>query len=173
MAGLIHIYCGDGKGKTTASVGLSVRAAGYGRKVLFAQFFKHGNSSEIKILESLDNVTTDICRTHHGFYKRMNEEQRMLAQQDYSTLLEDALENAKENYGLLVLDEVISACNYGTVDEEKLIAFLQNKPEELEVVLTGRNPSEALLAMADYVTEMKKQKHPYDRGIKARPGIEF
>lgn len=173
MPGLIHIYCGDGKGKTTAAVGLTIRAAGAGKRVLFAQFFKNGNSSEIKILEQLQQVETDICRTHYGFYKRMNAEERCQAQQDYTALLGDALEKARCGIDLLVLDEVISACNHEIVPESCVRSFLEGKPEELEVVLTGRNPSEALLALADYVTEMKKGKHPYDRGVPARRGIEF
>lgn len=173
MPGLIHIYCGDGKGKTTAAVGLSVRAAGAGKRVLFAQFFKNGSSSEIRVLEQLPKVETDICRTHYGFYKRMNAEERGRAQRDYTALLEDALEKARDGVDLLVLDEVVSACNHQMVPEERLAAFLKQKPEELEVVLTGRGPSGALLELADYVTEMRKEKHPYDRGIQARRGIEF
>lgn len=173
MPGLIHIYCGDGKGKTTAAVGLSVRAAGAGKRVLFTQFFKDGSSSEIKILEQLPQVRTDICKTHYGFYKRMDETERCQARRDYTALLEDALEKARDFAGLLVLDEVISACNHGMVPEDRLLAFLERKPKDLEVVLTGRSPSQALLALADYVTEMKKEKHPYDWGVPARKGIEF
>lgn len=173
MPGLIHIYCGDGKGKTTAAVGLSVRAAGAGKRVLFAQFFKDGSSSEIKILEQLPQVQTDICKTHYGFYKRMDEVERGQARRDYTALLEDVLEKARDAADLLVLDEVISACNHGMVPENRLLEFLEGKPKNLEVVLTGRGPSQALVAMADYVTEMKKEKHPFDRGIPARKGIEF
>lgn len=173
MPGLIHIYCGDGKGKTTAAVGLSVRAAGAGKRVLFAQFFKDGSSSEIKILEQLPQVQTDICKTHYGFYKRMDEAERSQARRDYTALLEDVLEKAGDGADLLVLDEVVSACNHGMVPENRLLGFLEGKPKNLEVVLTGRGPSQALVAMADYVTEMKKEKHPFDRGIPARKGIEF
>lgn len=173
MPGLIHIYCGDGKGKTTAAVGLSVRAAGAGKRVLFVQFFKNGSSSEIKVLEQLPQVETDICKIHHGFYKRMNETERCQAQHDYTALLEDALGKARGGVDLLVLDEVISACNHRMVPEGSLVTFLKQKPAELEVVLTGRSPSDALLELADYVTEMRKEKHPYDRGVQARKGIEF
>ena len=76
MAGLIHIYCGDGKGKTTAAIGLAIRAAGAGRKVLFAQFLKDGSSSELKILRNLENIEVLTCETRYGFYKNMNEETR-------------------------------------------------------------------------------------------------
>lgn len=173
MLGLIHIYCGEGKGKTTASVGLTVRAAGAGKKILFTQFFKNGISSEIKSLKKLEQVETNTCTTHYGFFKNMSAEDRERAQSDYTKLLEDTLNQAGHGVQLLVLDEVISACNSGMVQESRLIDFLQHKPTELEVVLTGRNPSGDLLEIADYITEMRKIKHPYDRGVKARKGVEF
>lgn len=172
MAGLVHIYCGDGKGKTTAAVGLALRAAGAGNPVVFTQFFKDGSSSEISLLRQISEISVLHADTVGGFWKRMTAEQQTQARRDYTELFHIACERAK-NANLLVLDEIISACNHGTVPEEALLEFLQNKPEHLEVVLTGRNPSEALLAQADYVTEMKKIKHPFDHGVLARKGIEY
>lgn len=172
MAGLIHIYCGDGKGKTTAAVGLTLRSAGAGNRVVFTQFFKDGSSSEISLLRQIPGISVLHTKTVGGFWKCMTTEQQAQASRDYTELFHIACERAK-NMDLLVLDEVISACNHGAVPEEALLEFLQNKPEHLEVVLTGRNPSEALLAQADYVTEMKKIKHPFDRGVLARKGIEY
>lgn len=172
MAGLIHIYCGDGKGKTTAAVGLTLRSAGAGNRVVFTQFFKDGSSSEISLLRQIPGISVLHTKTVGGFWKRMTAEQQAQASRDYTELFHIACERAK-HMDLLVLDEVISACNHGAVPEEALLEFLQNKPEHLEVVLTGRNPSEALLAQADYVTEMKKVKHPFDRGVLARKGIEY
>ncbi len=172
MFGLIHIYCGSGKGKTTAATGLAVRASGFGKKVVFCQFFKNGTSSELKSFEKLENITIINCRKTYGLYCNMDEEEKENAAKDYGELLEKALSEAK-NADLLVLDEVISSCNHKMISEEKLLEFLENKPENLEVVLTGRNPSEKLLSMADYVTEMNKIKHPYDKGTPARKGIEF
>ena len=172
MAGLIHIYCGDGKGKTTAAVGLTLRSAGAGNRVVFTQFFKDGSSSEISLLRQIPGISVLHTKTVGGFWKRMTAEQQAPASRDYTELFHIACERAK-NMDLLVLDEVISACNHGAVPEEALLEFLQNKPENLEVVLTGQNPSEALLAQADYVTEMKKVKHPFDRGVLARKGIEY
>lgn len=172
MAGLIHIYCGDGKGKTTAAVGLALRSAGAGNRVVFTQFFKDGSSSEISLLRQIPGISVLHTKTVGGFWKRMTAEQQAQASRDYTELFHIACERAK-NMDLLVLDEVISACNHGAVPEEALLEFLQNKPEHLEVVLTGRNPSEALLAQADYVTEMKKIKHPFDHGVLARKGIEY
>ncbi len=172
MAGLIHIYCGDGKGKTTAAVGLTVRAAGAGKKVVFTQFFKGESSSEIKILKSVENIKTMHCQTVPGLYYYMDDKQKEQAKADYTKLLLRALEEAR-TADLLVLDEAISACNYGTIPEQTIVDFLNSRPENLEVVLTGRNPSQQLQDLADYVTEMRKIKHPYDRGVLARKGIEF
>ena len=173
MAGLIHIYCGDGKGKTTAAVGLAVRAAGAGKRVLFVQFFKNGDSSEIGILRTIGNIRVGVSARRHGFFKAMDASEREQAGEDYTALLSAALAEARDGVDLLVLDEVISACNYRAVPEALLTEFLRTKPEDLEVVLTGRDPSETLLASADYVTEMRKVRHPYDRGVTARRGIEF
>lgn len=173
MAGLVHIYCGDGKGKTSAAVGLTVRAAGADRRVLFVQFLKNGDSSELFILRALEKVEVFVCDARHGFLWKMGENERAQAKQDYSALLEAALEKARRGVDLLVLDEAVSACNLGVIEEKKLLDFLREKPSELEVVLTGRYPSAALLQRADYVTEMKKLRHPYDRGVGARRGIEF
>lgn len=170
MAGLIHIYCGDGKGKTTASVGLALRAASAGMQVVFAQFFKDGGSSEISGLRQFPNIRLLYCPTHYGLWKHMEESRRLRAKEDYCALLEAALSADAE---LLVLDEAISACRHGVISETRLCDFLRNKPEKTEVVLTGRSPSPMLSELADYITEMKKIRHPFDRGIPARKGIEF
>ena len=170
--GLIHIYCGDGKGKTTAAVGLSVRAAGCGRKVVFAQFFKDGSSGECCVLEKLPNITFLRPEKSFGFFWTLSEEEKAQARAFYTTHLEKAVELAQDA-DLLVLDEAMSACAHGVIDEGQVLAFLGEKPEKLEVVLTGRDPSQAMQDAADYITEMRKIKHPFDRGIGARKGVEF
>ena len=173
MSGLIHIYCGEGKGKTSAALGLALRAAGAGMKVLFVQFLKDGSSSEISMLERL-GIETACCPDIRKFVFQMTEAERLQAGEEYSRLLSAAVSCCREEgSGLLVLDEVLPACRLGLVPEAALTDFLRSKPSELEVVLTGREPSPALLELADYVTEMKKLRHPYDRGIQARKGIEF
>lgn len=172
MSGLIHIYCGDGKGKTTAAVGLAVRAAGAGKKVIFTQFFKDGSSSEIKVLQGVENIQILHCNTVRVFWKRMTDEQKAKVSADHTGFFAEIIQLTR-NADLLILDEIISACNHGTVAEAAVTDFLRSKPERLEVVLTGRNPSERILRLADYVTQMQKIKHPYDRGIAAREGIEF
>ena len=172
MAGLIHLYCGDGKGKSTAAVGLAVRAAGAGKKGLFLQFFKDGSSSEIPMLRSLPGIELLLCTRHFGRFRNMSEEERAEAREAYGALFDEACRKAAE-VDLLVLDEAVSACGHGIIPEEKLLAFLREKPQELEVVLTGREPSEGLYAAADYITRMQKLRHPFDVGIPARLGIEF
>ena len=169
MQGLIHLYCGDGKGKTTAAVGLSVRAAGAGKRVLFAQFLKDGSSSELNILRALQNVEVACCEQNFGFFRSMDEQTKAAARLTYSALLR----KSADGVDLLVLDEAVAACNHGLIEEATLIDFLRRRLETLEVVLTGRNPSQHLLDAADYVTEMRKCKHPFDRGIAARRGVEF
>jgi len=173
MSGLVHINCGDGKGKTTACVGLAVRAAGAGKKVLFVQFLKDGNSSEIENLKKTDGISVCTVDSHHGFLKFMCEEEQIKTCENHKKMFEEILKRAQNNIDLLILDEVISACNLKVIQEEKLVCFLKEKPEKLEVVLTGKEPSDKLISLADYVTEMKKIKHPYDKGIQARRGIEF
>lgn len=172
MAGLIHLYCGDGKGKTTAAVGLAVRASGAGKQVLFTQFFKDGSSSEVHGLALLPGIQVMHAQTVKGFYRSMTPQQREIAREDYTSLFREVSVAARK-VDVLILDEIVSACNRGVVPELLVTEFLRSKPQNLEVVLTGRQPSAALIELADYVTQMRKLRHPYDRGIPARSGIEF
>lgn len=172
MSGLIHIYCGDGKGKTTAAMGLALRAAGSGKRVLVLQFLKDGTSSEFVSLRHVPGIESVPQTRTFGFSWTLSDEEKIQAKEYYSGLLEDALRRSGD-FGLLVLDEIIGACSAGMADETRLLALLAGKPDGLEVVLTGRGPSQTLLDAADYVTEMKKIKHPYERGVSARKGIEY
>ena len=168
----LHIYCGDGKGKTTAAMGLAVRAVGNGMKVLVSQCMKDGRSSEVGMLEKL-GITYMCCKERFGFVWNMTEEQKAKAQEAYTNLFVEVCKKAsEEKYDLLVIDEFMSAYNLGMIDQKTALEFLLHRPEHLEVVLTGREPGEELLKLADYVTEMKKIKHPFDQGIPARKGIE-
>ena len=172
--GLVHIYCGDGKGKTSAAVGLAVRAAGRGMKVLVVRFLKTENSGEVEVLRSIPGITVTPCDRTFGFVFRMNEEQKAEAAEYYQKRFETAVKEAVTgNYDLLILDEILASCNYGMVQEQSVLEFLHTKPAGLEVVLTGRDPSEKLVEQADYVSEIHMVKHPYQKGIPARKGIEF
>ena len=172
--GLINIYCGDGKGKTSAAIGLAVRAAGCGRRVLFARFLKNENSGELKILDSIPEIEVLHLEKSYGFFKTLSGEEREEAQRMYARLWAEILERTqREEFGLLVIDEFMAAYNYGLIPHEEALRFLREKPEGLEIALTGRDPGPELVELADYVSEIHKVKHPFDRGIRARRGIEF
>ncbi|MBR3999944.1 MAG: cob(I)yrinic acid a,c-diamide adenosyltransferase [Clostridia bacterium] len=168
---MIHLYCGDGKGKTTAACGLTVRAAGSGMRVLFVQFFKSGKSSEVVALEKL-GIDTAHPGVHYGRYKTLNEEKKTEVRDSYGELF-DAILAAAAEFDLIVLDEAVSAYNYAMIDGERLTEFLRLEGNRREIVLTGRNPLPELIELSDYVTEMKKVKHPFDGGTAARKGIEY
>ena len=172
MSGLIHLYCGDGKGKTTTSIGLTVRAAGSGMKVAFVQFMKGGETSELGMLKLLPNVSVFRSNEDFGFFSTMSEEDKKRLTEKHNTLLDEAIQYIQTE-GMLVLDEVTHALNFQLIDSEKFQKFLRNKPKQVELVMTGRNPKDYLIAAADYVSEIRKIKHPFDNGIAARKGIEL
>ncbi len=167
---MVHIYCGDGKGKTTAAMGLALRMAGAGNRVVVAQFFKDGSSSEISLLKGLPDVSVHHCNTVKGRFVNLSAKERQTARQDYTAFLRELL---AMDCDCLVLDEAVSACNHGVIPEDEITVYLKQWSIAREIILTGRNPSAALLACADYVTEMVKHRHPFDSGIPARHGVEF
>ncbi len=170
--GRIHIYYGDGKGKTTAAVGLAVRAAGSGLKVLFFQFLKDNSSNERKILETLPGVTCLPGREPVKFVSKMNGDERIEFRHYNNKALDEIIKFCGP-FDMLVLDEALCALNLEVLSEEKLISFIQHKPRGLEIVMTGPRLPDNLLEMADYVTEVRKVKHQFDLGRSARKGIEF
>ncbi|WP_133014521.1 cob(I)yrinic acid a,c-diamide adenosyltransferase [Clostridium cuniculi] len=173
--GLIHIYCGDGKGKTTAAMGLAIRAAGREKKVFITQFLKSGKSGELVSLEKLKEYITFLPgRPVNKFVWNMNDEEKMEAKREHTARFKEIKDIIKnEDYDLLILDEIIATINNGFIELNEVIDFLKNKPETLEVVMTGRDPKEELIELANYVTEMKCIKHPFKEGIPSRVGIEL
>ena len=172
--GLIHIYYGDGKGKTTAAFGLALRCAGRGNKVVIAQFLKSTPSGEVKGAECLPQVTVlRGAKAVNKFTFQMNEEEKAATARNCQDLFRQATALAAEQQArLLVMDEVIDAAR-GLLPMDELCAFLDNKPEELEVVMTGHSLPQELADRADYITLVRKEKHPYDKGVMARKEIEF
>jgi cob(I)alamin adenosyltransferase len=171
--GLVHIYCGDGKGKTTAALGLAVRCAGRGFKVLIVQFLKNQDTGELHALEKIPEITILRGKAGYSFLMNMNNEQKRGCRETHDQNLQQAIALCSSGQvDLLILDEIMAAYNYDMVERNLLLDFLKNKPVNLEVVLTGRDPRSELTELADYVSEIKKVKHPYDRGIQARIGIE-
>lgn len=174
MKGYIHIYCGDGKGKTSAAVGLAVRAAGRGKTVLVVRFLKTEDSGEVPVLRHIPGITVTPCGKSFGFVFRMAPEEKAETAKYFQERFEAACREAVEGgYDILILDEIVASCNYGMVNEGDLAEFLKRKPEKLEVVMTGRDPSERLAGLADYVSEVRMRKHPFTEGVKAREGIEY
>lgn len=171
--GLIHLYVGDGKGKTTAAVGLSVRMLGQGGRVLFCQFLKGRPTGE---LEPLEKMGASIVRADgvSKFVSQMTPEERITCKDAHQNCLADIAARLREEpYNLLVLDEVVDAVNLGILSLDSVLDLLHNRPEGLEAVLTGRNPPKALEDTADYYTLFQCVRHPYQRGITSRPGVEY
>ena len=167
---MLHIYCGDGKGKTTAALGLSLRAAGSGMRVHFVQFLKGSETSELAMLARIPEITVLRCDRNYGFTFRMSDADKAALTACHNAMLRTIRERLPET-DLLVLDEFCAAYNQRLLDcseAEQLIADCK-----AELVLTGRDPAERFLAAADYVSEIQAVKHPYTRGIPARRGIEY
>lgn len=175
MKGLVHIYTGDGKGKTTAAVGLGVRACGSGLRVLMVQFLKCAPTGEIRTLKALEPGFVLYRGTGpKKFTWEMNPEEKNQTAAEQERILQYAVNKASEGgYDLLILDEVLGAVGSGMLAKEAVIEFVKNKPENVELVLTGRGAPSELVGLADYVSEIRAVKHPVDKGIKARKGIEF
>lgn len=170
--GLVEIYTGDGKGKTTASVGLSLRMLGNGYKVAFIQFMKGMPSGEVEILAKIGAKTMRTPSVQKFFYN-MTDEEKTICIKENELCLNTAKECMNGEYDLVVMDEIMSAMMLKVVDEDKVVEMIKNRKKTCEVVLTGRDPSDKIKSIADYITEMKKVKHPYDNGVFARVGIEY
>ena len=169
---MIHLYCGDGKGKTTAAMGLALRMAGRGQGVVIAQFLKGADSGERLAFSQLPNVTLLPAPERIKFSFQLTSEEREQEKRRYLELIGQARESARDpKCGLLVLDEVCVAVNTGLLPLDEVLRCLDGAV--CEVVLTGRDPAPELQARADYVTEMVKRRHPYDRGTAARLGVEW
>lgn len=167
---MLHLYCGNGKGKTTAAMGLALRSAGRGKRVVIAQFLKGANSGERFALAQLPQVTLLPVPDAVKFSFRMTEEERRAEARRYQDLLAQIRREAPGCF-LLVLDEACAAVNTGLLPLEDLLACLDSL--ECEVVLTGRDPAPQLVERADYITSMEAVRHPFEQGISARKGIEF
>jgi cob(I)alamin adenosyltransferase len=169
--GLIHIYTGDGKGKTTAAIGLALRAKGANLSVLVAQLFKK-NTSEAKALKGkgIDYLSYSSA---HPFFKKYSKQELEDEVEKCSFFVKKVFEMARtKSYDMVVLDEIGPALAYNLVNENELVELIKSKPEKTELVMTGRGFPDSILQLADYVTEMRKIKHPYDKGVSARKGIE-
>jgi cob(I)alamin adenosyltransferase len=171
--GLILLYTGNGKGKTTAALGQTLRAAGHGFKVAIVQFIKNmDNTGEVKAAKKIFADHLEIYPMGSGFTwdAKDTEELRRAAEKGWDLAI-DKINSGL--YSMVILDELTYALNYGLLDQDEVLAFLEQKPEPLHIIITGRDASDKLIDLADLVTEMKEIKHPYKNGVKAVKGIEF
>lgn len=169
--GLVHVYTGDGKGKTTACVGLCARCAGYGEKVAFYEFLKGSKTGEAMALKKLGVEVYCPVETEKFVFTMTNDEKLACIERQNQTLAHAQSNMSK--YKMVVLDEVLSAIVAGVIEESVLIDFIKNKEEKTELVLSGRGASNAIKQLANYVSVINAEKHPYSEGIMARKGIEF
>jgi cob(I)alamin adenosyltransferase len=174
--GLIIVHTGDGKGKTTAALGLAIRAWGDGLRVLIMQFikgsWKYGELSSLQKLGQIDG-RMEIRQCGHGFTQQPGEDQAEHRQAAAAALQEAKRAAASGKWDMIILDELNYAVKFGLVSLEEVLDLLQSKPPMLHLVLTGRDARQELIDAADLVTEMKLIKHPFQNGIKAQKGVEF
>ena len=175
MSGLVHIYTGEGKGKTTAAVGLGIRACGRGKKVLLVQFLKGSETGEMFIIEKLKPDFELYRHKEIGkFSWNMTQDELHAMKNDIEHLFQYAVSEAlNRKRDMVILDEIMASITTGFIELEDVMDFVKNKPVGLELVLTGRNAPRELMELADYVSEIKAVKHPLMMGISAREGVEF
>lgn len=168
--GCIHLYHGNGKGKTTCAMGLALRFSHYGGNVLVVQCLKDGSSGEISQLNQFSNIKILAKKVSDHFTWEMTPEEKDATK----TLLQDFLkESIQSNWDLLVVDEICAALTHDFLEESQVMELLASRKPHQEIVFTGRNPPPFLLEAAHYVTHFQEEKHPYALGIPAREGIEF
>lgn len=171
---MIHCYTGNGKGKTTAALGLALRAAGYDWNTCVIQFMKGTwDSGELEATKNLSNI--DIIPAGKGFYKMEGDE---ATEEEHQASANQALEIIKERirsgkYSLIILDEVNVAAHMRLVDIGRIVGLIQGAPKGIHFVLTGRHAPKEFQDLADLVTEMKEVKHPFQKGAQAQEGLDF
>ncbi len=174
MTGLVHIYTGDGKGKTTAAIGLATRALGGGLKVCYLSLHKRPEKYGYTEMDSLRQLGATVINRAKGHPKldrsidpKQNAAEAMEAIDEIEALVRS------ESFDLLIIDELMISVRDGYIPEQRVLAFIDSKPEALELVMTGRGATDALIARADYVSNIGKVKHPFDQGVGSRKGIEY
>lgn len=171
---MIHVYHGEGKGKTTAAIGLSIRAAGAGKRVVFAQFLKGSDTSELNVLKQVNEITILRNQKDLGFVFQMSEEQKKMLIEMHDETLNSVIRLIQnQEADMVVLDEITYVYNDRLINTDKLEQLIEQIPKTCELILTGRDPDAFFLNHADYITQMVCERHPYERKIPARKGIEF
>ncbi len=171
MEGLIQVYFGNGKGKTTAALGLALRAAGRGKEVLIVQFMKKWDYGELHSIQLIPQITVKTFGTKDFVYKGKAKE---IDYQEAKKAFAEGVQAAKSGqYDIIIFDELNVAIYFELLELQQVLDFLEEKPVEVEIIITGRNAPKEIIDKADLVTEMCEIKHPYQKGIQARIGIEY
>jgi cob(I)alamin adenosyltransferase len=170
MRGYIHVYTGNGKGKTTAAVGLAIRAAGAGLQVYIAQFMKQGDYSEIKGLDRFSDLITVEQFGSGRFIKGRPSGEDVAAARQGLNKVKSILAAGK--HAVVILDEASVAVSLNLFSEKELLEIIDRRPDNVEIIITGRGATSAIIEAADLVTEMKEIKHYFKKGVAARIGIE-
>lgn len=173
--GLIQVYTGNGKGKTTAAVGQGMRAAGSGNRVYMIQFLKSGHTGEISTLKRLEpDFMLFRFEKQRDFFWKLSEQEKLDLKKEITAAFEFAVASVRDGKcDVLILDEIMGAIGNGLLPAKEVEEFLKSKPESVEIILTGRNVPDSILSLADYVSDINCVKHPFQRGIAARKGIEY
>lgn len=173
--GCVQIYTGNGKGKTTAAVGLAVRATGRGLRVYMVQFLKSENTGELESAKKLEpNFKIFRFEKSRGFFWTLNDEEKKELKEEVQFAYRFCLQSLKEGQcDILIMDEIMGALSNNLVSKEQILELVEIKPENIEIILTGRDVPQEIIDKADLVTEMREIKHYYNKGIVSRKGIEY
>ncbi|MEG0774944.1 cob(I)yrinic acid a,c-diamide adenosyltransferase [Clostridium sp.] len=173
--GYIQVYTGNGKGKTTAAVGLATRAAGNEYRVIMVQFLKGGATGELESAKKLQPYfSIHRFEKPRGFFWTLNEEEKLELKDEIQEAYRFCLKQLEEkSCDILIMDEVMGALGNNLITEEQLLELMDKKPEDIELIMTGRNVPEKIMEKANLVTEMRDVKHYFSEGVPARKGIEF
>lgn len=173
--GYVQVYTGNGKGKTTAAVGLATRAAGNKFRVCMVQFLKSDNTGELESAKLMaPYFTIHRFERPRGFFWTLNQEEKAELQEDIDKAYKFCMEQLKERKcDILIMDEIMGTLSNGLVTKQQIIDLIEAKPEDVELILTGRNVPNEIIERADLVTEMRDIKHYFEAGVPARKGIEF
>ncbi len=168
--GKVQVYTGDGKGKTTAAMGQAIRALGHGQRVLVVQFLKGRPTGEIDILRGMDNVTVQRYGSSKFVCGDPTPEDMALAKEGFEKAVEAVMSGG---YDLVILDEINILVNYKMLEVDQVLRLIKERPEGVELILTGRNAHPQVVDAADLVSEVSAVKHYYKEGVGARPGVEY
>ena len=171
VKGLIQVYTGDGKGKTTAALGLALRAAGRNMKVLIVQFMKKWDYGELHSVKLIPNITLETFGTKEFVYKG---KAKKIDYEEAEKAFSFGIKGMQSgNYDIVIFDELNMALYYELLDLKEVVKKIMEKPQNVEVIITGRRAPQEIIEIADLVTEMREIKHPYQKGVEARIGIEY